>query len=179
MIRNKSRSLDIIGKRRYDFDFQLEKIIYCWVCCLYVKKKKLKKLDNNLKFNSYKQWKEYIQNKYSSCNNETLFEFSKYLNQRIRIVKPSEEYWKLVTPVLMTLVITKWMEAFLSIETGLSEVSFLVVLFAIVLIMISYFFLIWKLTTPILESSIEEYMLEDYKEIIDGMIFLNYKGLEE
>lgn len=168
--KKKSKSLDAIGKRRYGFDFQLEKTIYCYLSCLYIKKKKIKKLDNALKFNSYKQWKEYIQNKYASYSNETLIDFSKYLNQGIRNVNSGGEYMNLCMPVIMTLVITKWMETFLSIDTDLSGVPFIVTLFTVALLIAVLMFFLWKLIFPKLETSTEKYMLEDYKEIIDDMI---------
>lgn len=168
MKQKKKRSLNAIGKSQYNFDFQLEKTIYYYLCCKHTKK--IKKLDNKLRFNSYKQWEKYIKDKYSGCDRETLIEFSRYLNQRIRDNESGNKYWELIIPVFMTSLITEFIKVFFSTETDWSKTPFLVRIFAIVLIIVVYIPIIRELISPIFENSTDGCMLQDYKEIIDNMI---------
>lgn len=173
--RNKnSRSLDCIGKRRYGFNFPLERDIYCYLCCVRMKKKYIKKLDTNLKFNSYCEWKQYVNNKYTNFNNEELIEFSRYLNQMSRNIKPGKEYWNLFIPVIMTIIIAKifeiiWNRAFNSPDISLLIVAINSIILTFVVTSIMYF-LVLQTFMPLWNESIRENMIKDYKEIIDEMI---------
>lgn len=97
------RSLVLIGKQKYDFDIELEEMIYRYLCCKHIKKRILKKMDNKYKFESYKQWKKYIHNKYARYSLDELVEFSKYLNLKIRNIKPFHQYWNLILPIVITI----------------------------------------------------------------------------
>lgn len=167
------RTLDNIGIRWHDFDFQLEKNIYCYLCCNKMKKRALKKLDEKLKFVLYSQWKQYICNKYANYNRDELIEFSRYLNQRIRNIKPLREFIRLCLSAIITLVISKIMEVFHSIDTtGLNSMLSITIIeyMVIVLIVISVVFLLIETFIPIREDNVNENFLKDYKEIIDEII---------
>lgn len=171
--RKSGRTLDNIGIRWYDFDFQLEKNIYCYLCCDKMKKRKLKKLDEKLKFVSYSQWKQYICDKYKNYNKDELMEFSRYLNQRIRNIKPSGEFIRLLFSAIITLVVTKMVEVFYLIDTtGLNSMlsifimEFILIFFVVIPVIL---FLI-ETFIPIREDNIDENLLKDYKEIIDEIL---------
>lgn len=171
------RTFDNIGKTRYDFDYQLESIIYKNLCCVYVKKKLLQKLDDKLKFYTYKEWKQYIYTKYSDSEEysvEKLNEFSRYLNHRRRTVRPSHEYWNILATIVMTLFVTESLDMISYMRTGFEDISFLgraiLILFFSIIVVAAGLFLTWNTFGTIWDSNTEENMLIDYKEIIDDII---------
>ncbi len=166
--RKPKRTLENIGIRWHNFDFQLEKDIYCYLCCNRMKKRALKKLNDELKFVSYLQWKQYVYRKYENCNKDELIEFSRYLNQRIRNKKPYREFIVILLSAIVSFLVTKTVDAFYSLNSRLSNTvsETIVVVFAVIPLT---FFLI-QIFTPILEDNIEENFLKDYKEIIDEIM---------
>ena len=168
--KNRRKDFATLGKEIYGFDLQSERYIYDYLCCFRMKKKKLRQLDNEHKFNSYKQWEKYIKGKYSGYDSETLIEFSRYLNQRIRIVNSSSEYWKLCAPVILTLILSKLVEVLYSSEPDLNGAPLAAILFLITLLIVFLIFSIWQVVSPIFDDYWDGYMLKDYKEIIDSMI---------
>lgn len=171
--RKSGRTLKNIGIRWYNFDFQLEKNIYCYLCCNKIERRKLKKLDEKLKFVSYSQWKQYICNKYENYNSDELKEFDRYLNQIMRNINPTREYIRLFIPVIITLVITKVAEVFYSIHTAeLNSLLSVVIIEPIfsVFVIIPAALLLIETFIPIREDNVDENFLKDYKEIIDEII---------
>ena len=84
----------------YKFDESYEMNIYKYLCCRKMKKKIKEKMDNDIKFITYHQWENYIQNKYKNLNKYELKEFSHFLNLKSRNLKPEYEYWRIVIPIL-------------------------------------------------------------------------------
>lgn len=172
--RKSDRTLDSIGKRWYNFDFYSEKNIYCYLCCVDSRKKKIKKLDEKLKFVSYSQWKQYICNKYENYDKDELEEFSRYLNQRIRNIKPGREYLNIILPCFITLAFTISIDKILDLNLNTTSISNLgsviIIIFLSILFIISMFSIIRNTFLPIKENSGDTNLLIDYKEIIDEMI---------
>lgn len=50
------RTLDEIGRTCFEFDVKLEEDIYRYLCRVHIKGKNLKKLDEKVRFESYKHW---------------------------------------------------------------------------------------------------------------------------
>lgn len=176
MIKHKKnrKTLKEIGKRWYDFDFGLERNIYCYLCCIRVKSRKLRKLNKELKFESYQQWNKYVRNKYENFNKDILIEFSRYLNQEIRNVRPDHEYWIIAATVVLTVILTGLFDKVLNLKIsfdGISVISVIVVIFLLeLLVAIPIIFVIFQTMIPIIDSSVDENFLRDYKEIIDQLI---------
>lgn len=172
--RKQKRTIDNIGKKIYEFDFILEKIIYEYLCFSHMKKKELKKLDEKLKFVTYKEWKKYILDKYKGYEEEKLIEFSRYLNQRIRNVEPAFMYLQVHIPVMATIIFTKAFDFIFETKLVFSGtpkifVAAFVLLFDICVIMPLIFF-VWHTFKPFRENCVEKNFLKDYKEIIDNLI---------
>lgn len=169
-----NRTLDNIGKRWHNFDFQSEKNIYCYLCCDKMKKRALKKLNEKQKFVSYSQWKQYICNKYENYDKDELEEFSRYLNQRIRNIKPGKEYFNIILPCFITLAFTISIDKIWDLNLNTTSISnlgrMIVIIFLSILFIISMFSIIRNTFMPIKENSGDTNLLIDYKEIIDGMI---------
>lgn len=168
------RTLNEVGNRKYDFDYIKEKQIYFYLCRLRQKRKNEKELEEQYRFGSYREWKMYIQNKYSRFDREELMEFSRYLNQRIRNTKPAQEYIKLVIPAIISWVITEFFR--LILQDGklakFESIHEAIIYFAIILLIgvgsVSVTFI--KMSNDIWDQNMEENLCVDYKEIIDEMI---------
>lgn len=171
MIRRKKSKREIgdRGERWFGFHYDTERTIYGYVCCVYVKKGKLRKLSDKLKFESYHQWKQYIINKYKCFELDTLIEFSRYLNQRIRSVKPGYEFNSITAAAIMSWVVTKLMEDFIEVEMAVksniicSMVTVIVTAAIVWAIVNLWYKCFWNNNT-------EENFYKDYKEIIDEII---------
>lgn len=72
---------ETIWKEIYDIDLDYEKQIYFYLCGT-IKRKNLKKLKDEHKFETYKSWKKYVKLKYNQLNN--LDEFSRFLKLKSR-----------------------------------------------------------------------------------------------
>lgn len=176
MIKNKKagKSLEEIGIRWYKFDFKSEREIYCYLCCCHEKKKKLQKLDKELKFVSYRQWKQYIWNRYEYFDKDMLIEFSRYLNLRVRNIMPSREFWNIIATITLTFIFTKFMNMILNAKMDFNEVSAWSAIVFIFLLELSttlaLVFIFNQVFSPILDNNVDENLLKDYKEIIDEII---------
>ena len=173
------RTLDDIGKEIYNFDLKKEKNIYNYVSCYKFTKKGKKQLDDELKFDSYGKWKNYIVTKYSECKSCQLEEFSRYLNQRIRNAKVNHTYWGMVIPIMLTIVTTRVLEVILNVNFNLLEGDDLlikIILYIVFMLIISIvilipgFLMIKEIVEPIFDNDMEKNLFEDYKEIIDDMM---------
>lgn len=169
-----NRKLDLIGKREYDFDPQLEIIIYKYVCHMHITKKEKNKLDKKVQFDFYRDWEKYILDKYKNYKKETLVEFSRYLNQRKRNNLPIREYWNLIIPVIMALVLTEAFHILVGnnyIPQGLSIWCNIILYFIIIIfIFLPIIFIVWNTIMPLWDANITDNMLADYIEIIENMI---------
>lgn len=172
--KNHSRKLDQIGKKEYDFDPQLELIIYKYVCYIRITRKEKKKLDKKIQFDYYREWEKYILDKYKDCKRDTLIEFSRYLNQRKRNNQPIREYWYLVIPVMLTLALSETFNFI--IQNGDKfynlPVEEIIILCSLIILLIFFLviFAIRNTMMPMLDANIENNMLTDYIEIIENMI---------
>ena len=173
--RNKEekRTLEQRGKEKYQFDLKAELNIYSYLWC--AKGYEQLEIDDNEKFDTYRQWKSYVESKHSDCNKEDLIEFSKYLNQRLRNLKPKKEYNGVVIAVIIALVVDKLHDLITDIidiaETVPNPIagSCIVVIPFIILLVICVPLLL-NFLLPIEKDEIMTNLLIDYKEIIDEKI---------
>ena len=172
--KKEKRTLDGIGKIRYNFDFQLERTIYCYLCCCRVKRSERNILPEEWKFIFYRQWKDYIWNKYKEYRETDLMEFSRYLNQCMRNIKPEHEYENIIAAVIMTVGVTKSYEFILTPSIDLRSVSnigkMIVVASLAMFVCLLIGYLVFYTLLPLFNNNIDENFLRDYKEIIDEII---------
>lgn len=153
----------------FGFDFELEAKIYKHLCY-----KKDERLDDKYKFKSYKQWKDYITNKYSVFSIEQLQEFDRWLNQKIRLRKPDHEYRNTCITVLITWFFTKLLDEFsdkVEVTNNIEGVMGIfmmgvlcLIIFCVVLFVTNY------LCGYLFENNETIALYTDYKEIIDEII---------
>lgn len=181
MRKKQQRDVNTIGKDNYGFEYRKEKNIYCHLCGINCNKKGVKRLAANEKMNTYSEWEQYVSKKYEEYPVQKLKEFSRYLNQRIRNLKPNQAYWNIILPILLTLIVTEGFNFLMNLGVIEQKESIIVsasvffqmfLAYFIVTLMVSgiLIFLLVKVITPIWENHTEEKILEDYKEIIDNMI---------
>lgn len=160
------RSLNLIGKRKYDFDITLEKQIYSCLCCSYGAKKAFKKLDAKLKFNSYHEWRQYVCNKYKGYHKDELIEFSRYLNQNMRNIRPLQEFWDLFVSIILTVLFTIGADKLLNFHLDYikgSLLNFVTIYLLLLIIFVSpILMLIRQIIIPIFDNNIEENFFRDY-----------------
>lgn len=168
------KTLNEIGKTEFKFDFCQEKTIYKYLCHFHMKNRELRSLKEELRFSSYKSWKQYIYKKYENYSKDKLIEFSRHLNQRIRNIKPNREYWNLFIPVLLAFSLTECVKFLFEAEemvlkSSATEITVLL-LIVVMAILAVLLFEIWQTITPIWKINMEENLFTDYKEIIDGIL---------
>lgn len=169
----KKRTLYNTGKDYFDFDILDEQNKYDYLCFKDAKKAKKKKLDKKFWFAYYREWEKYIREKYQSYDNDKLNEFGRYLNQLIRSREPKKDYMYLLIPVLLAEIVRIMLDygtqfdfqtSDWSITPWLIALRILIIIFICIRIRESIFI-------PMFETSCQQHMLNDYKEIIDNMIY--------
>lgn len=167
------RTLYSVGKEDYDFDYKYEKNVYDYWCCN-IKDKNVRKLHENHKFSTYKQWENYINKKYEDYTKDRLINFSKYINTHIRSIKPNREYWNLITPILLTLIIAQIPDVIIDLSelnmVGAGIIECVIVVLLIFIFIIIIFIPIKKILDYIWYNNEDESFLNDYKQIVDEMI---------
>lgn len=172
--KRKEKKLDKIGKIIYDFDFELEKDIYDYVCC----EKKCIKLEEKFLFDYYHEWERYVQDKYVEYSEEKLYDFSKYLKLRLKNVAPDHEQMNIYIALLMTYLITEIFDVIKPAQLSISEESlvadvilfgivFVIIIIPVVLIVLIFAKMFLRITKSYHK---EKNLLEDYIEIIENMI---------
>lgn len=173
-VKRNKKDINEIGHKCYDFDFEQEKTIYCYLCCIHVKNKNIRKLSDELKFDMYQQWKDYVYNKYKDYKSSRLIEFSRYLNNRIRNISPCKEYLNIIFSCYITVAFTIICDRFLQFYLSTTEVhntSHNIISIVVTVVAFVGFYNIIKVPCiPIIDNNIEENLFRDYKEIIDEII---------
>lgn len=153
----------------FGFDVELEVKIYKHLCY-----KKNERLDDKYKFKSYKQWKDYITNKYSVSSIEQLQEFDRWLNQKIRLREPDHEYRNTCITVLITWFFTKLLDE-LSKKVGvINNIKGVMGIFMMGVLCLIIFCVVLFVTNYLcgylFENNETIALYTDYKEIIDEII---------
>ena len=169
----KKRTLYNTGKDYFDFEIHDEQNKYDYLCFKDVKKAIKKKLDKKFLFAYYREWEEYIREKYKSYDNDKLNEFSRYLNQLIRSREPKKDYMYLLIPVLLAETVRIILDCGTQFDFQTSDGSIIPWLIALQILIIMFICIRIResLFIPIRETSCQQHMLSDYKEIIDYMIY--------
>lgn len=161
-----------IGKNYFDFNVEYELIIYKYLCNRHLKNKEFKKLHDKHKFITYIQWKDYIASKYKFYKDDMLIEFIHYLNQKIRNEDSGYEYYKIIIPVLLTILSDKLYKQIIQIST-LKINSIFYIFIEIVFILFVVFFSIFciiKVIDPMFDKSFEKNFYLDYEKEIERIL---------
>lgn len=169
---NNKHSIGHIGNEYYQFDKNYEILMYKYVCHKHLNRIECKNIKVENKYETYSQWKAYVCGKYNVFSDDKLNEFDHFLNQRIRNVGAEFEYWKLIIPVILTLLTDKLFESLYSIVgIGVDSILQLIIEMVVIIVMILLGGLVvTKIIDPIARVSTERNFFIDYKEIIDEML---------
>lgn len=130
------------------------------MCYKRVKRKELRILNDDMKFEEYRQWKQYICSKYQSCSKEKLIEFSRYLNLKIRDIKPSHVYWSIMAAAFVSVLFTMVMNFVMGMQLDISSNTFWSMLLITILLEFSFIavliYLIMKIVMPIYDNYFDE-----------------------
>lgn len=170
-MRKRKRNYKEIGKQCYLFDVDHEMIIYEYLCMYKIKRKKLKKLNEEEKFNSFLEWEKYIHSKYQDCDSNELLQFEKYLNGALIIIKPIREYWNMACTALFTLILSEVIKGVTQVmSTPVNRIYNLIrVFFTLAVICLAFLLLIKLIIAPIWDNNIEENLYKDYIQVIEQM----------
>lgn len=164
----KKEESDYIGKKEYDFKLKEEVKIYKGVCgehLHFFQRRKLKKSGKN--FYTYREWKNYVSNKYEQYDIGQLEELERYLRYKSKRWNIENGYLLLLLTIMCTFVMTTLGDAFLE-KIKLGQNNNIVISTAIsIVIVVLYFFVCYK---KFVEFQITTLCCEDYLEIIRNII---------
>ena len=161
-----------IGEKYFDFDVEYELIIYKFLCNIHLKNKEIRKLNEEHKFITYVQWKYYITNKYKFYKNDMLIELIHYLNQKIRNEDSGYEYYRIVIPILLTILSDKLYEQVIQISKLETNSIPSIVIGIVFILVVGFFsaFCIIKVIDPMFDKSVEKNFYLDYKKEIERIL---------
>lgn len=171
------------AKEIYGFDFEYEKTVYKYLCMKHVSflnKKKLAR--NNNQYKTYREWKNYISQRYEKYSRECLINYSRFLNLCIQRETQNYEVCSqlmiVIFSVLLTNIMTQIMGLMLFIDDASGRItkifgmkpwliiSFVAVLFAIIVVTGLCVFT-WHC---IKRGKFDLEFLKSYKNVIDEVI---------
>ncbi len=179
---------NIIWKEYYDIDLEYEKIVYRYLCGI-LKRKKLKRLKIEDRFERYYDWKEYVKLKLGKLDN--MDELYRFLNLKKRGTNSYKEVYGLFCiPIFVFLFsemimdftkifnnvkiqdIIKVMESLHSLGAKIIVAVFCIIIFALMIIILSGlpFFMVYVTIIDHWKANEEANFMEDYMEIIKEMI---------
>ena len=172
----KRAGINELGKENYEFDCFCEMNIYSYLCRKRLSKRKINQIEKNLRFETYSEWKKYVKKKYEKLPDGELREFSHYLNQQLREVKPTHESWSLTAAVMITFITNNMYDQIISITLVDDKPPLVIglgVILSLITICIGMYFIL-QFILKIGWMSDKENFYTDYKEIIDMMIEERY-----
>lgn len=141
----------------FNFDEKKEFLIYRYVYDG-VSKRKISKVPK--KCNSYREWVQYVRNKYNNVTVASLTDFSHYL---LYNEKKANEYSNLYIGVMIPIVIL-----ILQLLSPINSYQQWGV--GIIVTMIIMYIYVYNVVKPIADSSNKKIMYEEYRKVIDELI---------
>lgn len=161
----KMMTMKSIGEKYYNFNIQKELIIYKYLCKTKYYKKKFKKLQSDLKFDTYCEWENYVKEKHKDLSDEKLLEFSKFLNLQKRNERPVFEMMSWLMPAVFSVYINICVDIAYKDNNSLFSHIFIIIISYIFFILIAR-----EIIKPLLDECSRDNFFDDYKEIIDNLI---------
>lgn len=155
-------------KDTFQFDLKKEKIIYMNLCKDNLRKNQKKLLSEDISFTRYKDWKEYIENKYSVYDAQSLIEFEKTINLILMDSMEFNEYNQKILIALVSVLFTSTISRVIDDIDQNKNIVFLYTLMIIVPIFFVYF--LCKIYDDYRDGGKAIPFLRDVKDIINGLI---------
>lgn len=163
----KKRKINIkYVKENFGFDINKEKSIYLYLCGERMNKDQRKLLDDDTKFERYRDWRKYQITRYNMYSKEGLIEFKKILNLFLRDIKIFKNYNQIFCTAIVSGILSNFLTEYFKVssENAFSMITWTLsipVLIAILMLTIVKTFFQEERYTP---------FYEDVKEIIDELI---------
>lgn len=160
------------GKDDFNFDFEKELSIYCFTRGEKISRKKWKKVEKEKSYNTYMEWKDYIQTKYCEFSLNKLVEFRYYLDYVKRRNQAIPDFTNPYISAFLAAVIS-YMFSFSTsnvTETVFGVQKFPSKVIGFILICVVFLACVKKTANIFLDNRIEESFCSDYKDVIDEMI---------
>lgn len=175
MFTRKNRKVCMVekGKENFDFNVQKEIGIYKYVSGFGMRKKEYSQVCEHLQFNSYRDWENYIETKYSSRKKSELKEFKKYLNQLYRNKKTSHNASIMAATAVFTCALTVAIDKFIDGSWKPEGADYLGLIALIILgaLALAGFTIVMKnVIDTFWNSNVESSFYEDYIAVIDKII---------
>lgn len=173
MVRTKRKScIKEKGKMDFCFDYEKELSIYCFIRGEKLSRKKWRKVEKEKRYNTYTEWKNYIETKYSRFSLNQLSEFSYYLQyltkRNLAIPDFANPYISALLAALISYLFTYFAGSATETFLDVQEMPMKIIEFIIYCVV--YFVCIKKLVYIFLENRIEESFCSDYKKVIDELL---------
>jgi hypothetical protein len=178
-------SYSLYWERVLGYNYNTEFAIYNYLCDRKIKRKELKNLPANKRFNTYSEWENYVKSQYCNAPVSELKEFIRYLNYENRINGNRKILnSNILTPMMVT-ILSVWVMPFIFEinknydrinNLGVSSNIVKGVLFVIIPMVQVYFVagvILWFViivSSAIVNNKQEEAYHEDYMKIINDII---------
>lgn len=168
----KSRKACLKQKGEYNFGFDEfhEFCIYKYVMGIKMKKKEYKGVCEHNRFNSYKEWKTYILEKYENMYSDDCEEFKKFLLQKSKNKKVTNKALIMVLSILFTAPISRLFDSILTVDKNP-----IIMLVGLVVYIGVIFYIIYMILKPHWDENETSSFYEDYISAIDELISHNDK----
>lgn len=156
-----------IGREKFDFDFNLQYSIYKYLYCEKLSDKTYYKMEKEYDFRTYKEWKEYVENKYNLLKKDELKEFIRFLKMQSlkssNIDNGSQIFYSAVVASGVTLL-----TEYLIKDIGFKNTS----LFALgyIIIMPIFVYVVYDILSNLFKNKLQIKFYEDYIEIIEKIL---------
>lgn len=165
-MRKKRKITHIYIKEHFKFDINKEKAIYLYLCGERMNKDQKKLLDNDTKFERYRDWREYQVTKYNMYSKESLIEFKKIINLYLRDIRRFKNYSQIFCTAFVSGILSNFLTKYFEVS-GENILSIIIWTLSIPTLMAMLMIMIVK-TFYQDEKYIPFY--KDVKEIINELI---------
>lgn len=161
----------------FNFDIEKEKLIYSYLCKEKLSKRKSKLLSEDVRFLSYRAWKQYIVDKYNKYELHCLIEFDRMLSLLIRnsegVTGFNKTIWTAYISVIFSIIVSGIMD-----NMGIEIVRFVIGTLSLIVFLIV---LLFYVSNVFEEERKNLHFYEDVEEIIRELILHKekYKKGEE
>ena len=163
-------------KREIGFEFDFEETeeftIYAYLCGKFVRRNKLNKIKNKSAGTSYRNWSNYIYSKYEKASEESLIEFTKYLNYMLnRVINVKKVSETILYPAIIAAFVSGMIEIIMNIDKSEGMIVYVfTVLILSAFIMLPIAGVIAYIDYSFNKNSLKVSMYKDYKKEIKKLI---------
>ncbi|MDE6210096.1 MAG: hypothetical protein K2M73_10560 [Lachnospiraceae bacterium] len=170
----RKRRKELNCNSKIQFNEKLELTIYKYLCNEKITWRNWKKIKKEYRFDTYKEWSQYIQKKYIVYSTDSLIEFKKYLENIIRKNSTVSVFGEsIVFPGLVSSILTILFNIFADMKYDKEGDLIYIISFSVIMsILLSclVIYLIKPMLDNVFRNKLRNYMYSDYKDEIEKLI---------